>query len=153
MSVRVHTLLILEMETMIKKGYRDFYVGGALGWDTICGKAVIGFKERRFKVRLHIILPCCFEEYTKKWTEEEKQELSDIMRQADTIEYISEHYTKDCMKQRNQRLVDSSGLMWCYYDKKRFRSGTGQTVRMAEKSGLRIWNFCAEAKSTPQSPN
>lgn len=149
----VQGLLAAELKAMIKRGYRDFYAGGAVGWDAFCSKEVIALKKRRFKIRLHLILPCCFEEHTQKWSEEEKQELLDIQIQADTVEYISEHYTNDCMKQRNQRLVDSSGLMWCYYDKKRFRSGTGQTVRMAEKSGLRIWNFFGEAISAPQSPN
>ena len=153
LSDTVQALMLLRMETMIKRGYRDFYAGGAPGWDTICGKAVIDFKKRRFKIRLHLILPCCFEEQTKNWSEKEKQELLEILSNADTVEYISEHYTKDCMKQRNQKLVDSAGIMWCCYDKKRFRSGTGQTVRMAEKSGLRIWNFFVEAKSAPRSPN
>ena len=146
-------LMLSEMETMIKRGYRDFYAGGALGWDTICEKAVINFKKRRFKISLHLILPCCFEEQTRNWSEEEKMDFLEVQHHSDTIEYISEHYTDKCMKQRNQRLVDSAGIMWCYYDKKRFRSGTGQTVRMAEKSGLRIWNFYVEAKSAPQSPN
>ena len=149
----VHTLMVLEMETMVKRGYRDFYAGGAVGWDAFCSKEVIALKKRRFKIRLHLILPCCFEEQTRKWSVEEKEELLEIQTHADTVEYISEHYTKDCIKRRNQRLADSAGLMWCYYDKKRFRSGTGQTVRMAEKSGLRIWNFYVEAKSAPRFPN
>ena len=151
LSDEVHTLMVSEMESMIKRGYRDFYAGGALGWDTICEKAVINFKKRRFKIRLHLILPCCFEEQTQKWSEKEKQEFLEIQSHADTVQYVSEHYTKDCMKQRNQKLVDSAGIMWCYYDKKRFRSGTGQTVRMAEKSGLMTQNFCL--KSAPRSPN
>ena len=124
-----------------------------MGWDAFCSKTVLDFKKKGLDVRLHIILPCCFEEYTQKWSEEEKQELSSIMRQADTVEYISEHYTKDCIKLRNQKLVDSAGWLWCFYNENRTRSGTGQTVRMAEKSGLRIQNFNHNVKSTPRSPN
>lgn len=152
-SYAVQGWLAAEMRTLVKRGNRDFYAGGAMGWDAFCSKEVIALKKKRFKVRLHLILPCCFEEYTQNWTEDEKQELLEILNQADTVEYISEHYTKDCIKKRNQKLVDSAGRLWCFYDKRRKRSGTGQTVRMAEKSGLSIWNYYVKVKSTPQSPN
>lgn len=140
-NFKTRTALKLLMHLRITHGGTDFYAGGAMGWDAFCSKMVLAFRKAGFGIRLHIILPCCFEEYIRKWTEEEKQELSSIMRQADTVEYIAEHYTKDCMKRRNQKLVDSAGWLWCFYDERRTRSGTGQTLRMAERGGLRIRNL------------
>ena len=133
-SYAVQGWLAAEMIMLVKMGNHDFYAGGSMGWDAFCSKEVIALKKKRFKVRLHLILPCRFEEYTQNWSEDEKQELLEIQSQADTVEHISEHYTKECIKQRNQKLVDSAGIMWCYYDKRRFRSGTGQTLCMAEKA-------------------
>ena len=136
-----HTLLISELKKLIDDGYRDFYAGGAVGWDTICERAVVDLKANGFEIRLHLILPCCFEEQTKGWLEEEKREFMDIQSHADTVEYISEHYTDNCMKQRNRKLVDSADMVLCYYDGRRTRSGTVQTIRMAKEKDLRIWNF------------
>ena len=47
------------------------------------------------------------------------------------------------MKERNQKLVDlADTLCICYWNENDNRSGTGQTVRMAEKKGLIIKNLC-----------
>lgn len=43
------------------------------------------------------------------------------------------------MKQRNKRLIDLSSYCVCYY--KKYMSGTGQTVRMAERAGHIIINI------------
>ena len=140
-NLTLQMALELRVRLRVEHGGGDFYAGGAMGWDAICSKTVLDLKKRGLDVRLHIILPCCFEEYTQKWNDTDKQELMSIMSRSETVEYISEHYTKDCMKRRNQKLVDSAGWLWCFYDEKRSRSGTGQTVRMAEKLGLRIRNL------------
>ena len=140
-NLKIQTFLEICIHTRVTHGGGDFYAGGAVGWDAFCSKTVIDFKKKGFNMRLHLILPCCFDEQTKGWSEEEKQEHLEIQSYADTVEYISEHYTKDCKKRRNQKLVDSAGWLWCFDDEKRSRSGTGQTFRMAGRSGLRIRNF------------
>lgn len=140
LSPELHALLVSQLKRLINDGYSDFYAGGAVGWDTICERAVINLKED-FEIRLHLILPCCFEEQTKGWLEEEKKEFMEIQSHADSIEYVCEHYTENCIKQRNQRLVDSADTVICYYDGRRTLSGTVQTIRMAKEKELRIWNF------------
>ena len=153
-SAATHALLLCQLKKLINDGFCDFYAGGSIGWDTICERAVIDLKTEGFEIRLHLILPCCFEEQTLGWTDGEKQEFINIQSRADTIEYISEHYTDNCMRQRNQKLVDNADMAICYFDSRRTRSGTGQTVRMAEKKGLRIWNFFShKTKPIRLSPN
>lgn len=153
-SDATYSLLISHLKKLISDGYSDFYSGGATGWDAICERAVIDLKAEGFEIRLHLILPCCFEEQTRGWTIGEKEEFIEIQSHADTIEYISRHYTDSCMKQCNQRLVDSADMAICYYDARRTRSGTGQTVRMAEEQELRIWNFFShKTKPIRLSPN
>lgn len=158
LSSDTHMLLVSQLKTLINDGCSDFYSGGSVGWDTVCERAVLDLKANGLDIRLHLILPCPFEEQTRGWSEEEKQEFLEIQSQADSIEYVSTHYSDDCMKKRNQKLIDSSDMVICYFDGRRTRSGTGQTVRMAETKGLPIKNFLfykakATSKSAPQFPN
>ncbi len=56
------------LEKLINKGYTDFYSGGAYGFDTMCEIAVLNLRNRYTYIKLHVVLPCPFEEMTKKWT-------------------------------------------------------------------------------------
>ena len=123
-------------------GLTDFYAGGAIGWDTLAAQTVLRVKEKYPQIKLHLILPCCNEEQTAKWTEEQKAEFYRILSLADEVEYISDRYYNGCMKDRNARLVElATKCCISYWNPKDFRSGTGQTVRMAKKKGLTIMNF------------
>jgi len=132
--------LIKQLVKLIDEGAADFYAGGAVGFDMLCESVVIELRERFEHIRLHLILPCSAEEQTEKWSESEKAEFGRLLLVADTVEICSEHYFDGCMKLRNQRLVDLSDICVCYYSGK-YRSGTGQTVRMAIQQGKVIVNL------------
>ena len=129
-----------ELIKLIQDGFTDFYAGGAAGWDMLCGKMVIKLREI-YPVRLNIILPCRFEQHTLKWDQQQKDELEKLISLSDNVEIISEFYTDSCIKLRNHRLVSASSCCVCYYNKNRFRSGTGQTIRMAENKGIPVINL------------
>ena len=126
---------------IIKNGITDFYAGGAVGWDTICAGLVLSLKENYPQIRLHLVLPCPPEIQAFKWTFEQQKEYYRILKAADDVEIISPKYDADCMKKRNARLVERGNLCVCYYNEKNFRSGTGQTVRMAQRAGKKIINM------------
>lgn len=128
-------------EEEIKGGAEDFYAGGAVGWDLIASMTVIKLRKFYPDIKLHLVLPCPPQEQDAKWSEYERKEYEYIRAAADTLEQTSEHFTADCMKIRNARLVELSEKCFCYYDPKRIRSGTGQTVRMAQRKGIEIVNF------------
>lgn len=132
--------LIKQLVKLINEGATNFFVGGAVGWDMLCENVVIELRERFPHIKLHLILPCPAEEQTEKWREDDKAEFRRLLLAADTVEICSEHYFDGCMKLRNQRLVDLADLCVCYYNGKQ-RSGTGQTVRMAERQGKEIVNL------------
>lgn len=132
--------LLKLLESLINQGAEDFYAGGALGFDTLCSLAVINLKYVHPQIRLNLILPCSNGEQTENWNEEQKATFRKILSEADSVEYTSEFYTKDCMKIRNARLVELSDGCICYY-KERYVSGTGQTIRMAQKKGITIYNI------------
>ena len=64
-----------------------------------------------------------------------------VLQQADSIEQISEHYFNGCMKQRNARMIELSDCCFCYWNGN-MKSGTVQTIRMAQRKHIPIVNFC-----------
>ena len=119
----------------------DFYAGGAVGFDTIVALNVLRLKEKYNNIRLHLVLPCSNEEQTKNWTAEQKYEFKCILARADSVEYTSEHYHRKCMGVRNAQLVkNASDYCICYLDINH-KSGTSQTVQMAEEKGLKVVNL------------
>lgn len=139
LSARLYALL---ERLVTEQKVTDFYTGGAVGWDALAALTVLKLRESYPDVKLHLVLPCLFEEQSAKWNEAQKAEHKHIASLADTKEFTSEHLGKNAMKIRNARLVElASDYCICYWNPKHYRSGTGQTVRMAQKKGIEIINM------------
>ena len=132
--------LLKTIESLINEGAEDFYTGGALGFDTLCSVAVLNMKNVHPQIKLHLVLPCSNAEQTEDWSDEQKRLFDKIISLADSVEYTSQYYTKNCMMLRNARLVELTDVCVCYYTGK-YISGTGQTIRMAIKKGIAIYNL------------
>ncbi|MCL2225620.1 MAG: DUF1273 domain-containing protein [Defluviitaleaceae bacterium] len=130
---RVHD----EIDNLIQKGVTDFICGGAIGFDQICADAIALKKQDGANVRLIFALPCRNQD--EKWTSKQKQKYRSLLNEADEIIYVSEEYTPDCMKARNIYMVDNSAYCICTLINP--FSGTGQTIRYAEKQKLHIINI------------
>lgn len=129
----------------VDDGIVDFYAGGARGWDMSFENMVLSMRDKYFSfMKLHLVLPCPPDEQTEGWDIDEKEDYQRILKAADSVEIVSEHYNKNCMKKRNERLVELGDICLCYYNEKRIRSGTGQTVRLAQKQGKEIINLYTE---------
>lgn len=131
---------------LIHNGAAEFYAGGALGWDTICAQSVIELRRSFPHIRLNLVLPCPPEEQTVKWNDMQKEVYYAVLSAADSVEIISEQYEPTCMKKRNARLVEYADCCVCYYTN-RTASGTGQTVRMAQKKQIEIYNLAGNRDS------
>ena len=128
-----------DIVDVIRKGVTDFYDGGAIGFDMLAAETVIDLKAEYPDIKLHMLLPCPPEEQVKGWNKSQIAGYEKILQTADSLTVVSEHYMKDCMKQRNERLVELADCCICYCTNP--RSGTGQTVRMAENKGIEIINL------------
>ena len=128
--------LIIEIDNLIEQNVTEFISGGELGFDQVVARLIITKKEMGQDIRLVFALPCNDQE--KFWDAEQKKLYYSLLEKADEIVYVSKEYTKDCMKKRNQYMVERSSYCICamLYS----RSGTGQTVRYAEKQNLYIVN-------------
>ena len=147
-------LLLSVIEQMITdRNITDYYAGGAYGFDAMASLSVLRIKEKYPQVRLHLILPCSNEEQTEGWNTKRKAEFDKILGLADSVEYVSEHKTMTCMKERNARLVElASECCIAYWNANNKRSGTGQTVRMAQKKGIEVINLFVSASNSVISP-
>lgn len=150
LSARLYTLL---ERLVTEQKVTDFYTGGAVGWDALAALTVLKLRESYPEVKLHLVLPCPFEEQSAKWNEAQKEEHKHIASLADTKEITSEHLSKNAMKIRNARLVElASDYCICYWNPKHYRSGTGQTVRMAQKKGIEVINLFEMSVNSVISP-
>ncbi len=132
------------VDTAIKERYTTFLVGGAVGWDMLCGELLIRKKTRfalpwkREKITVICIVP--FTGQDSRYSAKDRGRYASLLRSCDDVVTLNPRYTDGCYKGRNQYMVDRSSRIITYYDGS-FRSGTGQTVRMAERKGLEIINL------------
>lgn len=132
---------IAAIEKLIADGVTDFYCGGAYGFDILCGMCVLKLREKYPDIKLHMVLPCPPEMQCSRWLESDKLRYRQLVDNADTVEIAGEHNSADCMKVRNTRLVKLSEVCLCYFRPTRTRSGTVQTIRMAQNKQIDIINL------------
>lgn len=135
------------VRALAEAGYRYFICGGALGYDTLAAQIVLKLTAE-YPIKLFLALPC--RDQTENWTKMKNIDAGAAMREyqrikalASAVYYVRDFYEEGCMKERNQFMVDHSSFCIAYYNGKP-RSGAGQTVRMAEKGSLAVYNVFDE---------
>lgn len=133
---RLLSVLRLAVEETVEEGYTDFLTGMARGIDMWAARFVLEIRRKNPSVRLGCVIP--FQDQPKGLKGAEKFDYNYIISAADKTVCLSEAYTKTCMKERNYYLVDNSSKLIAVVAN--YRSGTGQTIRYAQKQGkaLRI---------------
>ena len=120
-----------------ERGCRDFYSGGAVGFDTLAAREVIKFRITHNDVRLILHLPCVDQDL--KWSDYQRRDYAYLISQADEIIYAADSSTPDCIKARNLRLAEDSDIMICYISRR--ASGAGQTAAMSKNLGREVYNL------------
>lgn len=137
---RLSEELDTEISRLIDEGYRSFYAGGAIGFDTLASLAVLKARDRDADLKLHLILPCKGQEHA--WRPEQQRIYRLILESADSIRYVSEEYHPGAMLERNRELVNASDYCLCYLRSE--IGGTAYTVRKAKEKGIAIRNLCPQ---------
>ena len=119
------------------EGCRAFYLGGALGFDTVAAQQVLLFRMSHPDVTLNLVLPC--KNQTERWSDSQRDMYEYLLSEADAVEYVSDEYTRSCMSARNRRLVQLCDMLIAYVGHE--RSGSSQTKRMAEQAGKTVYNL------------
>ncbi len=133
--LRLKEALVSQITMLVESGVTDFLSGMAEGTDVYCAEIVLALREKNPALKLHCVLP--HEGQADKWSDSARERYHAILKQADSVEYISREYYDGCMIDRNHRLVDSAGLLLAVYNGVQ-RSGTGATVNYARKIGREI---------------
>lgn len=129
---RLKSLLYKEIYDCIQDGYVNFVTGLAKGIDNWAADMVIEFMSKNDKLRLICVMP--YADYGKNRKGFDKWELSHIIEKASEVIVASPDYSKHCMRLRNEKMVDlSDRLVAVVID---YKSGTGQTIRYAQKKGI-----------------
>ena len=120
------------------EGYRRFFCGCALGFDTLAARQALCFRDHHPDLILSLAIPCRTQD--AKWQEKDKIVYRKILDLADEITVLSPDYYQGVMLTRNRYMADRSSLCICYLQ--HMRGGTASTVRYAlQNSGIRIVNL------------
>lgn len=126
--------LYLEIDKSIKQGYTTFISGVAKGVDIWAAKYILEQKDTNPEIKLICAIP--YEGYGSGWIGVDKWDLNWIIYKADEIHYICDKYYPYCMKKRNEFMVENSSKLIAVVEN--YNSGTGQTIRLAQKKNLDI---------------
>ncbi|MCR5121319.1 MAG: DUF1273 domain-containing protein [Ruminococcus sp.] len=126
-------VLVAVME-MIGKGVDTFITGMAQGFDLIAAQTVLNFYARPV-LRLICAVPY-FGQIGEMKTAEERRVYKDLLSEAYAKVCFFENYSSGVYRIRNQFMVNYSSHLIGYMDTCGSRSGTGQTLRMAQRAGL-----------------
>lgn len=134
--IRLKNILLSEIKQLIEQENVIHFISGmALGTDQICAELVCELKQFYPYITLECAIP--YEDQASRWSDEERERYFRIIEKCDTEKLLQTKYSDDCMKRRNQYMVEKSEFVLAVWDGS-FRSGSGQTVRYARKLNRNI---------------
>lgn len=128
------SILYKEILDSMSDGYSCFITGLARGIDLWAGEIVMELKAQGEDIRLIAVSP--YKKHGESFKGEEKFILGNIMLKADEIICLGEDYSKGCLQRRNEYMVDRSDKLIAVVSD--YKSGTGSTIRYAEKQGVPV---------------
>lgn len=137
----LQSLLFTEVRAAVSQGADTFYCGMARGADLWAADAILYFKQQNPGLRLICAVP--FPEHGKGLRGEERYHYLSILHAADDVVCVSPVYSCDCYRKRNAYMIGHSRRLIALVAD--MQSGTGQTIRMAERAGLEIRRISIEA--------
>lgn len=126
------SMLYFAVHQSIEEGYDTFIVGGARGIDLIAAECVYQFIHQGKNIRLVVALP--YPGFGSGYKGSDLYMRGNAIAEADQVITVCDKCSRNSYSKRNQFMVDhSSRLIAVVSD---MQSGTGQTIRYAEKAGL-----------------
>lgn len=136
-TMRLRALLGRAVRYAYGEGCRDFFSGGAMGFDLLAAEVVLDMKRELPDIRLVMLLPCIDQD--KKWPDRDRAYYERIVNSADEVICLTPAYYNGCMQARNRELVRRADILIAYLE--RDSGGTAQTVRLAVDRGLEVYNL------------
>ena len=137
-AIRLRANLKTEYEKLIKKGFRQFLTGGALGCDMMAAEVILELKEEyrlsNISISHWLCMPCL--DYTSKWSVADRERLEEIREKSYSFYVSDKSYFKGCMQKRNRYMVDTSRVLLAVYDGQ--SGGTRNTVEYAKSKNRKV---------------
>lgn len=130
----VLSMLYQEIQAAVEHGADTFYTGMASGVDMYAADYVLQQREQYPNLRLICVKP--FAGCGRALRGDERYHFNSLLANADAIVELSDHYHNICYRLRNQYMIDHSDQLIAVVGE--MRSGTGQTIRMAERRKLPV---------------
>ncbi len=126
---------IILLEKLIKKGYKTFITGMAVGFDLIAAQAILSLKDKYSGLKLVCAMPYD-NDYFDNISYGYKSLYEEILPKADEVVWVSKTYDAGCFQRRNEYMVDRCDLCLACFD---FKSGgTKNTVDYAIKKNKEV---------------
>ncbi len=132
----IKSLLEKAIDDAIAGGYVTFITGMAMGTDIWAAEIVLERKKTNGDLRLICALPHPNFESRRSITE--KMRFNKIIKKADLVKEINNHYFTGCYQVRNEWMVDRSNLVIAVFNGQ--KSGTKNTVDYAFRKGIGVIN-------------
>lgn len=126
------------IRAMIAEGVTQFYVGGAVGYDTLVAKLLFSLRQDEKLKQIKVVLIYPFDGFTDKWNPEERTEYATLLPAYDEVIRASEKADRASYLLRDRMLVDQSAYCVSYCTRK--TGGTAYTVRYAIRNGVKVMN-------------
>ena len=130
----IKSILYKEILDSIDNGCTTFVTGLARGVDLWAGEMIMELKAQGMPLKLVAAAP--YKAHGSSFKGRDRFILGNIFLKADEVIYVCENYSRDCMRLRNEYMVDRSDKLIAVVSD--YRSGTGQTIRYAERRKLEI---------------
>ncbi len=133
----IKPLLEKAIDDAIANGYVTFITGMAMGVDIWAAEIVLERKKKNPNLHLICALPHSGFESRRSMTE--KMRFNKIIKKADLVKKINDHYFTGCYQIRNEWMVDHSSLVIAVFNGQ--KSGTKNTIMYAEKRNVKVNNI------------
>lgn len=132
----IKPLLEKAIDEAIENGYVTFITGMAMGVDIWAAEIVLERKKKN--PNLHLICALPHPNFEKPRSMTEKMRYNKIIKKADFVKEINDHYFRACYQVRNEWMVDHSNLIIAMFNGQ--KGGTKNTIDYAKRKGKKIYN-------------
>ncbi len=133
-EAEVKQWLAERIEEAIRAGYTTFISGCAMGVDIWAAQIVLERKER--EPSLHLIAATPWPGFANRWNDEWREQYSDLLKRADLVVNVSDHFHDCVFQQRNEWMVNHCNRIIAYFNGA--PGGTRSTLDYAAERGLEV---------------
>jgi uncharacterized phage-like protein YoqJ len=132
-----------EIRQAIADGFQTFISGMAQGVDIWAAEIVLALRDEG--TAIHLVCASPHEGFEKRWSQEWKERYQRVMAQADSVQFICNHYSRGCFQLRNKWMVDRSARVIAVYNGG--PGGTRNTVEYAMRHSVPVIYVPLESNS------